>query len=61
MMLTAQQAKAALIMFESRQFDTADIAELLGLRESDVARLLHASRDVTRDLYGRMTTAANAR
>lgn len=45
------QARAALVMFESRHFDTADIAELLGVPEAVVARTLTASRDLVREMY----------
>ena len=49
--MTALQAKAAIVMFESKHFDTADIAELLGVHESVVARTLTASRDIIREMH----------
>lgn len=57
--MTPLQAKAVLVMFESRHFDTADIAELLCLPEAAVARTITASRDIVREMYreARMTDA----
>ena len=49
--MTALQASAAIVMFESGHFDTADIAELLGVHESVVARTLTASRDIVREMH----------
>lgn len=49
--MSALQAKAAIVMFESGHFDTADIAELLGVHESVVARTLTASRDIIREMH----------
>ena len=49
--MNRDQATAVLVLFESKQFDTADIAELLGLKEAEVARTLTASRDVVRELF----------
>lgn len=50
-MLTSLQAKAALVMFESGHFDTADIAQLLRCSEAAVCRVIQASRDVVREMY----------
>lgn len=49
--MTSQQTKAAIVLFESGHFDTADIAELLAVSEAAVARTLQASRDVIIELY----------
>lgn len=49
--MTALQTKAAIVLFESGHFDTTDIAALLGVHESSVARVLTASRDVIREMY----------
>lgn len=49
--MTPLQAKAAIVMFESGHFDTADIATLLGVAEAAVARTLQASRDIVREMY----------
>jgi len=48
--MTANQARAAIILFDSRHFDTADIAALLGVAEHVVARTLQASRDISREM-----------
>lgn len=50
-MLTPLQAKAALVMFESGHFDTADIAQVLRVPEAAVCRVLQASRDIVREMY----------
>lgn len=57
--MTSLQAKAAIVMFESRHFDTADIAQLLGVAEADVARTITASRDIVVEMYRQMVTPAN--
>lgn len=48
-------------MFDSRMFDSADIAELLAVPEAVVVRMLTATRDIVREMYRDKTTAANAR
>lgn len=40
--LSQNAAAAALVLWRSRQFSTADIAELLSVREADVARVVAA-------------------
>ena len=50
-MLTPLQAKAAIVMFDSRVFDTADIAAVLGVPEAAVSRTLQASRDIVREMH----------
>ncbi len=45
------QAKAAIVLFESGHFDTADIAQLLHVAEAAVSRLLTASRDIVREMH----------
>ena len=57
--MTSLQTKAAIVMFESGHFDTADIAQLLGVAEAAVARTIAASRDVVREMYREMITPAN--
>lgn len=57
--MTSLQTKAAIVMFESGHFDTADIAQLLGVAEAQVARTIAASRDVVREMYRQMITPAN--
>ncbi len=57
--MTSLQAKAAIVMFESRHFDTADIAQLLGVAEADVVRTIAASRDIVVEMYRQMVTPAN--
>jgi len=47
--MDAETAKAVLILWESKQFDSAGIARLLGEREADVVRLVQASRDIRRE------------
>jgi hypothetical protein len=59
-MLTSLQAKAALVMFESGHFDTADIAMLLLCSEADVCRVIQASRDIVREMH-RDSLVARAR
>jgi DNA-directed RNA polymerase specialized sigma24 family protein len=49
--MNRNQAAAVLVLFDSKHFDTADIAELLGLKEAEVSRTLTASRDVVRELF----------
>lgn len=39
------QAAAALILWQSRRFNTLDIANALQVSEADVCRLLHAARE----------------
>lgn len=58
--MTPLQTKAAIVMFESGHFDTADIAQLLGVAEAAVLRVLQASRDIVREMYRDLTTPANA-
>jgi len=55
--MTALQTKAAIVMFESGHFDTADIAALLGVAEAVVARTLQASRDVVRKMHRELIEA----
>lgn len=57
--MTSLQTKAAIVMFESGHFDTADIAQLLRVTEPAVLRALQASRDIVREMYRDLTTAAN--
>lgn len=69
-MLTALQAKAAIVLFESGRakragvidplFDSADIAEILCVTEAEICNLLAAEREVVRELFTHMTEAANA-
>jgi len=42
-------AKAVLVLWESKHFDSATIARLLGEKEHAVARIIQASRDVRRE------------
>lgn len=44
--MTPLQASALLVLHESRLFDTLDIAQLIGVHESEVARVIQASRDI---------------
>lgn len=46
--LLDNQAAAALVLWDSGMFDTADIAELLGGREDAVWRTVHEARDQAR-------------
>ena len=46
--LVDRQAVAALVLWASGQFDTADIAKLLGTTEDAVYRTLHMARDGAR-------------
>jgi len=55
--MTALQTQAAIVMFESGHFDTADIAQLLGIAEAIVARTLQASRDVVREMHRELIEA----
>jgi len=55
--MTPQQAKAAIVLFESGHFDTLDIAQLLGVTEPMVVRTLQASRDIVREMYRDGTSA----
>lgn len=57
--MTSLQAKAAIVMFESGHFDTADIGQLLGVPEAVVARTISASRDVVHAMYRERITPAN--
>lgn len=57
--MTPLEAKAAIVMFESGHFDTADIAQLLRLPEALVVRTIAASRDVVHEMYRQMITPAN--
>lgn len=43
------QAHAIIVLSESRFFDTADIADLLHLKQADVARIIQAARDIRRE------------
>ncbi len=38
------QAAATVVLWQTRRFDTQQIAELLSVAESDVDRLVHAAR-----------------
>lgn len=49
-LLDAVQAKACLILWKFGQFDTNDIGRVLRVPEPVVCRLLHAARDVAREL-----------
>lgn len=42
------EAAATLILWKSGRFDTQDIADYLGVTESDVCRVLDAARDRAR-------------
>lgn len=46
--MSATQAATVLTLWRFRRFDTMQIAELLGLDESDVANVLAAARDAER-------------
>lgn len=46
--LTADQAKAALVLWRSGFFDSFDIAALLQVREDSVCRTIQAARDLMR-------------
>lgn len=46
--LMDDQALAAVVLWASGQFDTADIATLLRVREDAVYRTLHVARDGAR-------------
>jgi DNA-directed RNA polymerase specialized sigma24 family protein len=50
-MMDEMQARAAMVLYDSRQFDTADIARLLGASEAEVHRVLRAARDLVRQFY----------
>lgn len=39
------QGAATIILWQSRRFDTFDIAQLLGVSEADVCRLIDAARN----------------
>ncbi|MQB43368.1 hypothetical protein [Rhizobium sp. ICMP 5592] len=43
-----RQALAAIVLWNSGHFDTADIGQLLDVREDAVYRTLHAARHVAR-------------
>lgn len=43
------EALAAIVLWNSGHFDTKDIADLLGLKEDQVVRTLHAARSVARE------------
>lgn len=45
-LLDERQALAAIVLWASAHFDTADIAEVLGIKEDAVCRTLHAARNV---------------
>lgn len=47
-----QAALAAIILWNSGHFDTADIGTLLNVKEDAVCRTLHAARDVARGRVG---------
>lgn len=42
------QAIAAIVLWNSGHFDTKDIADLLGLKEDQFVRTLHAARSVAK-------------
>lgn len=42
------QAAAAIVLWQTRQFDTQQIADLLSVAESDVDRLVHAAKEYER-------------
>lgn len=43
-----RQALAAVVLWNSRHFDTADIADVLGCGEDAIYRTLHAARDIAK-------------
>lgn len=43
--MTLVQAAAALILWQSGRFDTADIASVIGRTEADVCRVIHAAKE----------------
>lgn len=43
--MTVLQAAATLTLWYSRQFDTADIAKVIGATEADVCRVIHAAKE----------------
>ena len=45
------QALAAFTLFESKAFDTADIAELLMASEAEISRVLTAGRSLVIEFY----------
>lgn len=45
------QNQAVLALWETRRFDSAEIASVIGTHESAVVRLVQASRDVILQLY----------
>ena len=46
--ITGNQAVAAIVLWNSGHFDTQDIADLLGLKEDQIVRTLHAARSVAK-------------
>lgn len=60
-MLNQLQAKAAIVLFDSKVFDTADIAEVLGVKEAAVSRTLQASRDIVIEMHRERIVAEGAR
>lgn len=42
------QALAAVALWNTRRYDTVDIAEILGVPEADVERALHTARELRR-------------
>lgn len=57
--LVDDQARAAIILWASGQFDTCDIARVLNVREDAVYRTLHMAKDAARgDARRRQAEAA---
>lgn len=50
--LSRMAATAVLLLWRSRQFSTADIAELLSVPEADVARLVSVARSLALEGVG---------
>lgn len=48
MSLTALKSVAAVALWETKRFDTAEIAHAVGAAEADVERVLHIAREERR-------------
>lgn len=46
--MTVMQAEAALILWRTQRYCTADLAHLLGVSEADICRMLDAVRTLER-------------
>ena len=44
-------ARALLILWDSEQFDTADLARVTGFAEGSIEALIHRARGVVREMY----------